>query len=162
MGQSTYLSLGPSLSISTMGPPRRKLQATAEETVTPPDNLQDGQVIARVVKAEGNNLYTVESPPGKALLVELEARFRSSIWLKRGGFVLVDTTSLADRENKLNGEIINVVRDEKRWRKQPYWPPEYAKKRDSAPGSDDEESRVGKLPPSEDDDAEDGNEDEDA
>jgi len=131
-----------------MAPPRRKLQATVEETITPPDSLQDGQMIARVVSAEGKNLYTVELPlSSKTLLVELEARFRSTIWLKRGGYVLVDTTTLADRDNKIDGEIVNVVRDEKRWSKQPYWPKEFVKK--AAPvESDEEESVVGMMPPS--------------
>ena len=137
-----------------MGPPRRKLQATVEETLTPPDTLQEGQVIARVVKAEGKNLYTVELPSAKTLLVELEPKFRSTIWLKRGGYVLVDTNSLAERDNKLDGEIINVVREEKRWRKEPYWPKGFEKKERAPTGSGDEESTVGKMPPSDSDEDE--------
>lgn len=137
-----------------MGPPRRKLQATVEETLTPPDKLEDSQLIARIVKAEGKNLYTVLSPSSETLLVELEARFRSTIWLKRGSYVLVDKASLADRENKIDGEIVNVVRDEKAWRKEKYWPKEFVKKSVSA--EDDNESTVGKMPPSDDE-----NEDED-
>jgi probable RNA-binding protein EIF1AD len=43
------------------------------------------------------------------------------VWIKRGSFVVVDTSALADRENKLDGEIVNVVRDEKDWRKMAYW-----------------------------------------
>ncbi len=101
--------------------PKRQLLATAEETSNPPTTLEAGQAIARVAKGEGKNLYTVALPDGKTLLVELPGRFRSTIWIKHGGFVLVDTTSFKDRENKLDGEIINVVRDEKQWRKQAYW-----------------------------------------
>ena len=104
-----------------MGRPKRNLLATAEATSTPPAELSEGQSIARVAKAEGNNLYTVELPEGKGLLVELPARFRSTIWIRRGSYVVVDCTILADRENKLDGEIVNVVREEKAWRKQPYW-----------------------------------------
>jgi len=130
-----------------MGPPRRKLQATVEETLTPPDSLSGSQTIARVVKAEGKNLYTVALPSSKSLLVQLEAKFRSTIWLKRGGYVVVDTTTLADRDNKIEGEIVNVVRDEKRWSKQPYWPNEFVKKA-AVVDSDEEESTVGKMPPS--------------
>ena len=133
-----------------MGPPRRKLQATVEETLTPPDNLADGQMIARIVKAEGKNLYTVHSPSSETLLVELEARFRSTIWLKRGSYVLVDRSALADRENKLDGLIVNVVRDEKAWRKEKYWPEEFVKKLIAT--EDEDESNVGKMPPSEDED----------
>lgn len=134
-----------------MPPPRRKLQATVQETLTPPDQLKDSQSIARIIGAAGNNLYNVELPDSKTLLVELDARFRSKIWLKRGGFVVVDTATLADRDNKIDGEIINVVRDERVWRKAHFWPQEFAKKSAISTDSDDEdeeESRVGKMPPS--------------
>ena len=105
-----------------MGRPKRKLLATAAETSSPPPYLDAGHLIALVKKAEGNNLYSVEVPSGKEpLLVELPSRFRSQIWIKRGGYVVVDKSALADRENKLGGEIVNVVRDEKQWRKQAYW-----------------------------------------
>jgi probable RNA-binding protein EIF1AD len=129
-----------------MGPPRRKLQATVEETITPPDSLGNGQLIARIVKAEGKNLYTVRSPSSETLLVELEARFRSTIWLKRGSYVLIDKNSLAERDNKIDGEIVNVVRDEKAWRKEKYWPKNFVKQK-VAQDSDEEESTVGKMPP---------------
>lgn len=104
-----------------MGRPKRNVLATAEETLTPPASLSEGQSIARVVKAEGKNLYSVDLPSGKSILVELPSRFRSTIWLKRGGYVLVDTKAFDDRDNKLEGEIVNVVRDEKQWRKETYW-----------------------------------------
>ena len=134
-----------------MGRPRRNLLATAEETLTPPAELEEGQAIARVGKAEGKNLYTVELPRGKeVLLVELPARFRSTIWLKRGGFVVIDTSAFDTRENKLGGEIVNVVRDEKQWRKQSYWPAAFVKKPTYLDASQDEESTVGKLPPMDD------------
>ena len=133
-----------------MAPPRRKLQETVEATLTPPDTLASSQYIARVIKAEGNNLYSVELPSAKTLLVELPARFRSTIWLKRGGFVVIDAEALADRHNKLDGEIVNIVRDERQWRKESYWPKEFVK-RSAAMGSDSEEaSTVGKMPPSDD------------
>lgn len=104
-----------------MGRPKRNLLATAEETSSPPALLEQGQTIACVLKAEGNNLYSVDLPDRTRLLVELPARFRSAIWIKRGGYVLVDTTTFEDRANKLDGEIVNVIRDEKLWRKQEYW-----------------------------------------
>lgn len=98
------------------------------------------------------------------MLVELEARFRNVIWIKRGGYVLIDTKGANVRQNKIDGEIVNVVRDERLWRKQKYWyvvplsavlrvlivcdrPKEFPK----APVYDDddeEESTVGKMPPS--------------
>lgn len=105
-----------------MGRPKRNFLATAEDTTTPPTALADGHTIAQVNKAEGKNLYLVRLPfPGKLLLVELPPRFRSQIWIKRGTYVVVDTLAFKDRDNKLHGEIFNVVRNEKQWRKQAYW-----------------------------------------
>lgn len=104
-----------------MGKPRRNLLATSEETMTPPTTLPESQSIARLSAAAGNNLYRVELPSTKVLLVELPARFRSTFWIKRGSYLLVDTFAMADRDNKLDGEIVNVVRNEKDWRKMAYW-----------------------------------------
>jgi probable RNA-binding protein EIF1AD len=95
--------------------------ATAEETLRPPQSIGDGVQICKVVKAEGKNLYAVTTAKSQQLLVELPAKFRSSIWMKRGGYVLVNTQAFDDRDNKLGGEIENVVGDEKTWRKMPYW-----------------------------------------
>lgn len=131
-----------------MPAPRRRLQEAVEETLTPPDVLNKGQFVARVVGANGKNLYTVESASQQSLLVELEPKFRSKIWLKRGGYVLIDTTTLADRENKIDGEIINIVRDERAWRKAAWWPKEFVKKSTIADEEADEESTVGKMPSS--------------
>ena len=153
-----------------MGRPKRNLLATAEETTTPPASLDDSQAIARVKKAEGKNLYSIElSSGGKTLLVELPSRFRSQIWIKRGGYVVVDTSAFDDRDNKLDGEIVNVVREEKQWRKQAYWsvhrprmsaeaadscirPTSFAKTSSYPEESEEEDSTVGKLPPLEDSD----------
>lgn len=65
--------------------------------------------------------------------------------------MVIDTKALADRDNKLDGEIANVVRDERQWRKESYWPSEFVK-RPTVGASGSEESTVGKLPPSDEDD----------
>ncbi|KAF1993305.1 nucleic acid-binding protein [Amniculicola lignicola CBS 123094] len=127
--------------------PKRNLLATVEDTLTPPDALGEEQAIARITKAAGKNLYHAECPGGKEVLVELESKFRSTIWIKRGSYVVVDTATLADRDNKLDGEIVNVVRDEKQWRKMTYWPAEFVKKSTYVEDSDEDESTVGKMPP---------------
>ncbi|KAL9610735.1 MAG: hypothetical protein Q9167_004598 [Letrouitia subvulpina] len=132
-----------------MGRPKRNFLATANETINPPARLEEGHVIARIKKIEGNSLYDVELPSKEALLVELPPRFRSQIWIKRGSFVIVDTAAFAARNNKLDGQIANVIRDEKQWRKQPYWPKEFPKNPSFADDSR-EESVVGKMPPSDD------------
>jgi probable RNA-binding protein EIF1AD len=149
-----------------MAPPRRKLLATEAETLTPPDLLPDGHHIAKVLRATGNNIYSAELPSKEQILVVLPARFRSTIWMKRGSYVVVDMNALEPKD-RISGEIVNIVRDEKAWRKAPYWygflservvngslthrlrPKEFAKQQVLS-DSDDEESTVGKLPPSDD------------
>lgn len=112
--------------------PKRLLHATESLTLTPPDNLTESQTIARVVSGAGNNLYNVELPTSfqklegsdakaASVLVELPAQFRNAIWLKRGSYVVVDTAAQERRENKIRGSIVNVVRDERAWRKEKYW-----------------------------------------
>ena len=142
-----------------MPKPKRNIQAVAEETLTPPDGLPQGQKIARVKSAAGNNLYNLELPAdheGEAfstILAELPSKFRSTIWIKRGNFVVVDATALADRGNKLGGEIVNIVRDEKRWRKMKYWPKEFEKdKQEMYGGESDEEEDEGPKMPTDDED----------
>ncbi|EED23254.1 eukaryotic translation initiation factor eIF1, putative [Talaromyces stipitatus ATCC 10500] len=138
-----------------MGPPKRKVLATAEEGLYPPETLLEGHQIARIIKATGNNLYSVEWPSKQTALVELSARFRSKIWMKRGSYVVVDTNALDGRENKIAGEIVNVVRDEKAWRKAAFWPKEFVKQSYLPSDSEDEEeSRVGKMPSSDEEDDE--------
>ncbi|KAL2164988.1 hypothetical protein VTH06DRAFT_284 [Thermothelomyces fergusii] len=131
-----------------MGKPKRAVLAAAQESVTPPDELTETQFVARVQKVEGNSLYTCELPNGKPVLVELEPKFRNTIFIRRGGYVLVDLAPAAERpkNSKVVGEIINIVREEKEWRKQPYWPKEFVK--NTFGEDEDEDSTVGKLPPS--------------
>lgn len=158
-----------------MGPPRRKVLATAEETMFPPDELADTHQIVRAIKATGNNIYLIEQPDKTQMLVELPARFRSTIWIKRGSYVVIDTKAQEERDNKIGGEIINIVRDEKAWRKAAFWytslnpqtideaqanvrifyrPKEFVKQPAAAANSDsEEESRVGKMPSSDESDA---------
>jgi len=68
--------------------------------------------------------------------------------------VLVDLDAMKERENKLDGEIVNVVRNEKEWRKMGYWPKEFVQRISYADedDSDEEESNAGKMPPSDSED----------
>jgi probable RNA-binding protein EIF1AD len=129
---------------------RRKIRVAAEDTLTPPETLTQSQMIARVVKNLGKDLYTVETADATDLLVELDARFRGTIFVRRGGYVLVDTVLGSERDNKIQGEIVNIVRDEKSWRKQSFWPRAFIKK--PAVEDSDEDSVTGKMPPSDNED----------
>lgn len=130
--------------------PKRDVQAVAQETITPPAQLTATQQIAQVKHNAGNNLYQLELPAGNVVLAELPARFRSTIWIKRGTFVVVDTVALAGRENKLGGEIMNVVRAEKAWRKMAYWPKEFAARKSVYDEDSDDDGP--KMPPLDDED----------
>ena len=46
-------------------------------------------------------------------------RFRNAVWVRRGGFVLIKMEAFA--EGKVGGEIMDVIIDEKKWRKEGYW-----------------------------------------
>lgn len=114
----------------------------------PPAELLPTQKIGLVDTMNGNNIYTVLLPdldasPEKAIvksesahLVELPPRFRNSMWIRRGGFVLIDCAAFEGRENKLTGEIMTVIHDEKSWRKMPYWPVQFKKEAAPMPSYD--------------------------
>lgn len=104
-----------------MGRPKRNAHAAAVESTTPPDELAANQSLACVIKAEGNSVYSCSLPDKRTVMVQLADRFRNTIWVKRGGYVLVDLTPSQEMKGKAEGEIVNVVRDEKSWRKQSYW-----------------------------------------
>ncbi|OAQ68811.1 translation initiation factor 1A/IF-1 [Pochonia chlamydosporia 170] len=130
-----------------MGKPKRNVLAAAEETLTPPASLEPNQSLVRVVKPEGNNLYTCELANKKTVLLELAQRFRNTIWIKRGGYVLGERYEEGASDTRADGEIVNVVRDEKLWRKQAYWPKEFTKNTYDL-SDDEDDSNVGKMPPS--------------
>ncbi|KAF1814142.1 eukaryotic translation initiation factor eIF1 [Eremomyces bilateralis CBS 781.70] len=125
-------------------PPRNKLESIGLETANPPETLEYNQTIARIAKNEGRNLFTVSLPNGKSALAELDQKFVNTVWMKRGGFVLVQRREDEDT-GKVGADIINVVREDRIWKKMPWWPKQFAKTADV----EDEESNVGKMPPSE-------------
>lgn len=135
-----------------MGRSKREVLATFDETLTPPTTLPEHHMICQVVKAAGNNLFNVRDAKTEELLVELPAQFRSKFWIKRGSYVLVNTAAFEERDNKLDGEIVNLVGDERTWRKLSYWPKEFVKKNNYEDSdSEQEASNAGKMPPSSDD-----------
>jgi translation initiation factor IF-1 len=100
---------------SRLAPSKHHLQVSND----PPSELKPTQHITRISKLHGNSLYTVELPSKSELLVELPMKFRNAVWVRRGGFVLIDTEGHTN--GKVNGEIMDVVRDEKVWRRLDYW-----------------------------------------
>ncbi|KAH8154871.1 uncharacterized protein LAJ45_01402 [Morchella importuna] len=133
---------------------RRALTAIDALTTTPPDTLPPGHIICRIITSAGNNIYRLLTPTDAKteILAELPTMFRGKVWLKRGGYVVVDTGAFGERENKLGGEIVNVVRGEREWRKEGYWPKQFPKEEELEDSEEsEEESTVGKMPPGSDD-----------
>ncbi|CRK36781.1 hypothetical protein BN1708_016549, partial [Verticillium longisporum] len=84
---------------------KRNVLAAAEESTTPPTALEPNQSVAKVIKAEGNNLYTCLLPNKKDILLELAQRFRNTIWIKRGGYVLAERYDA----DQLNGRVLGEI-----------------------------------------------------
>jgi probable RNA-binding protein EIF1AD len=131
----------------------------------PVDTLGSNEVIAKVIKARGNNLYEVEITRTDSsklaslvrqdklttelykTLVLMPPKFRNTIFVKRGGFVVIQwyTGDGVDPESKVKGEISNIVTNKKDWQKMPYWPVEFKEQEksydieisDEEDGSDD-------------------------
>ncbi|CCX07402.1 hypothetical protein FPQ18DRAFT_97297 [Pyronema domesticum] len=131
--------------------PRRILSTIDDLTSAPPPNpLPPNLILARITQAQGKNLFTCTLPSGEAVLAELAPIFRGKAWLRRGGYVVIDTNAV-ERDNKIVGQISNVVRNEKEWRRMEYWPEEFAAKQVESDSESEEESNMGKLPPNSDD-----------
>lgn len=101
----------------------------------PPDELDDNDVIAKVVASRGNS-FDIEVPAsqfdrvkrlvpdaeeGARLLVQMSPKMRNRFFVRRGGLVLV----AIEEKGKIKGEIVNLVADRRHWERQHYWPPEY-------------------------------------
>jgi probable RNA-binding protein EIF1AD len=101
---------------------KRALSALDDLTSVPPNPpLLSSQVIGRIVQAQGKNLFTCALPSGDSILAELAPIFRGTAWLRRGGYVLIDRAAFNGRENKIGGQVVNVIRNEREWKKMDYW-----------------------------------------
>lgn len=126
---------------------------------TPLDELKENQTIAKVAQAKGSNIYEVTLPQdfykshgfkSPEVQVEMPPKFRQTVWVKRGGFVVVDVTP----DDKIAGDIIEIVVDDRTWRKMPYWPAEFKKVGGWQQDSDEEEADPFALPDDESDEEE--------
>ncbi|PRT56909.1 hypothetical protein B9G98_04529 [Wickerhamiella sorbophila] len=99
----------------------------------PPYELEENEIIVKVVKNRGNT-FEVQVPAScldrvrqvlpeatEELLVGLSPRLRNQYFIKRGGYAV----ATIEQRGKLQGEISNVCGDERQWQKQSYWPLEY-------------------------------------
>ncbi|CAM6101227.1 unnamed protein product [Calypogeia fissa] len=91
---------------------------------------QPGESLMRVVSLRGSNLIEVEDSHGVKTLCMLPAKFRKSLWIKTGNYVLVeegDREKAADAGNKVTGTIVQVLYEEhvRALRTTSFWPPSF-------------------------------------
>ncbi|KAI9586265.1 probable RNA-binding protein EIF1AD [Glossina fuscipes] len=94
---------------------------------------KDGQQIVRIIASRGNNLHEVETADTETenFLVTMPTKFRKSVWVKRGDFILVEPIEEGD---KVKAEICKILTAEhiKEYIKAGIWP-ECFKKDDNVP-----------------------------
>ncbi|CAF1445425.1 unnamed protein product [Adineta steineri] len=80
--------------------------------------------IVKVIAPRGNNLHEVITPSGSTFLVTMPTKFRRTIFIKRGDYVLVENI---DEGDKVKAEIIQILLKDniKYIRAQNCWPKEF-------------------------------------
>lgn len=73
-----------------------------DDYVVPEPNQQ----IVKILGSRGNNLHEAETPDGSKYLVSMPSKFRKSVWIKRGDFVIVDPI---EEGNKVCAEIVYIL-----------------------------------------------------
>ncbi|RMX46593.1 hypothetical protein pdam_00019725 [Pocillopora damicornis] len=80
-----------------------------DDYVVPDPNQQIvkvGEQMGRILGGRGNNLHEVETSDGTKFLVSMPSKFRKSVWIKRGDFVIVDPI---EEGNKVCAEIVHIL-----------------------------------------------------
>lgn len=57
----------------------------------------DGDIIAQVKAARGNNLHEIEDQCGNTYVVSMPQKFRKAVWIRRGQFVVVRAIDEGDK-----------------------------------------------------------------
>ena len=94
---------------------------------------KETESIVRIVGGKGNNLHMVEDSSSEQFLVSMPRKFRRSVWVKRGDFVVVQPIEEGD---KVKAEIVRVLYKEqiKYIKEEGRWPKGFA-------GKDDEDKK---------------------
>ncbi|KAF8386562.1 hypothetical protein PRIPAC_75704 [Pristionchus pacificus] len=80
----------------------------------------EGDSIAQVVGARGNNLHEVLEESGETYLVSMPSKFRKSVWIRKGQFVVVRPIEEGDKvraeiEHVLDAENVLYIREQNKW-----------------------------------------------
>lgn len=96
------------------------------------------QQIVKILGGRGNNLHEVETSDGKKFLVSMPSKFRKSVWIKRGDFVIVDPI---EEGNKVCAEIVHILygKQIKYLKNEGLWPLAFADKASTDEKADDKQ-----------------------
>ncbi|KJH51554.1 putative translation initiation factor eIF-1A [Dictyocaulus viviparus] len=80
----------------------------------------DGDIIAQVRNARGNNLHEVLDENGEMYVVSMPSKFRKTVWIRRGQFVVLRPIKEGDKvkaeiEYVLDEENVLYIRSRNRW-----------------------------------------------
>ena len=137
------------------------LQQTLQGDINPPG---EGQHIVMAIGSRGGNQIEVEYPDGRRTLCLLPARFHKKVWIKRGGYLIIqvadDVTDAAitgQIEHVLNHQQVKSLKKLK-----DVWPEEFTDRENIEVRNGLPNAEGANMPLSSSDDDDDDDEDEDA
>jgi len=112
---------------------KKKLVVQEQGEFVLPTNVEE---IVKITSSRGNNLHEVETIKGDRFLVSMPPKYRKTIWIKRGDFVIIEPIEEGD---KVKAEIKFILDEEhiKDIKQQKLWPKEF----DNAKQTNKESSR---------------------
>ncbi|XP_065662103.1 probable RNA-binding protein EIF1AD isoform X1 [Hydra vulgaris] len=86
---------------------------------------EDEQIV-QIVAAKGNNLHEVKTINNESFLVSMPNKYRKSVWVKRGDYVVIQSIK---EGHKVQGEIVSILypKQIKYLKQKNMWPEEFNK-----------------------------------
>jgi len=84
--------------------------------------------IARVTELRGSNICEVEIPEGEKFLVQLPTKFRKTVWVKRGNYVIINRPTAWDNmQYKVKAMVQHILFPDqiKYLKNESLWPKEF-------------------------------------
>lgn len=150
-----------------MGRPNKAVQRLLASVGEPQDELKSSEVIGQLTKGLGNSQHEFLIPQSqysklvahfnreskekitesdRTIVVLMPPKFRNTVFVKRGGLVVVDLyepNEIDPKQEHILGDISNIVRNQKDWQKMAYFPVEFKEEEKKNPwdfdGLSDEE-----------------------
>lgn len=66
----------------------------------------ENQTLVKVLGPRGNHLYEVIAADGTTFLASMPSKFRNTVWIKNGSFVVIEPI---EEGNKVKGEIVKIL-----------------------------------------------------